>query len=68
MSMTEFIELIKESNVEIPGEINPDKTMAENGIDSLDLMLVKYAINEKTGRDFEVTKNSTPKVILSLSS
>ena len=44
MSMTEFIELIKESNVEIPGEINPDKTMAENGIDSLDLMLVKYLL------------------------
>lgn len=66
MSFNEFKELIVTSNVELKGELSAEKTMAENGVDSLDLTLISYELSDVTGREIVLHTGQTPNQILDI--
>ena len=66
MSINEFKEIIVNSNVELKGELAAEKTMAENGVDSLALTLISYELSDVTGREITLHTGQTPNQILDM--
>lgn len=64
MNIEELKEIIEENNIDINYDGMEEKTFSELGIDSVDLMMIIFAIKDKYGIDFMMNKENTIKNLI----
>lgn len=64
MNIEELKEIIEENNIDINYDGMEEKTFPELGIDSVDLMMIIFAIKDKYGIDFMMNKENTIKNLI----
>lgn len=64
MNIEELKEIIEENNIDINYDGMEEKTFSELGIDSIDLMMIIFAIKDKYGIDFMMNKENTIKNLI----
>lgn len=64
MNIEELKEIIEENNIDINYDGMEEKTFSELGIDSVDLMMIIFAIKDKYGIDFMMNRENTIKNLI----
>lgn len=64
MNIKNLTELMKSANVEFEGEVSENVTFSELEIDSLDIMMLSFEIEKKTGKKLTFTKDETMKEVM----
>ena len=64
MNIEDLKEIIEENNIDINYEGMEGKTFSELGIDSVDLMMIVFAIKDKYDIDFMMNRENTIKNLI----
>lgn len=66
MDIKELEKMMLDNRLEPELPLEPEKTMEETGLDSMDLMTLSYAIEDKFGKRIHMVKDDTVSKVLGL--